>query len=376
MRGRSVPPVLSPAGEARPSAGWPLSAAAAFYPAWLVYGGLFPLAGWRDSGLSPLVFLAAGLPRYWTAFDLAANLVLYVPLGFVWARWLAFRARAPFALAGATLLAALLSVSVEVLQNWLPSRVPSNLDLLCNAAGALIGALLARRYDAAWAPRAGAAWRRHVRPNPGAEAGAILLVLWALTQLSPDGILFSSGLARSEGSAWLPLAAPERRLHLEAIAVAAHTAVVGLLACQLLNGPVFETATRIVLGALLVLSAKAVFAGLGVGFAKAFEWLTPGAQWGLLAGAAGLLALSPWSSRFRIAAMLAALAAGSAALLMLPASPYSPGAAIELRTSPVRNAVGALNTLALIWPVALAAYLIWQLLPKRAAGHDGTPGIQ
>ena len=53
--------------------------------AWLglvVYGSLHPFSGWLDKGISPLAFLEGGWPRYWTAFDLVANVAVYLPLGF------------------------------------------------------------------------------------------------------------------------------------------------------------------------------------------------------------------------------------------------------------------------------------------------------
>ena len=53
--------------------------------AWLglvVYGSLHPFSGWLDKGISPFAYLNGGWPRYWTVFDLAANVAVYVPLGF------------------------------------------------------------------------------------------------------------------------------------------------------------------------------------------------------------------------------------------------------------------------------------------------------
>ena len=53
--------------------------------AWLglvAYASLHPFAGWRDTGVSPLAFLEGGWPRYWTVFDLVANVAVYLPLGF------------------------------------------------------------------------------------------------------------------------------------------------------------------------------------------------------------------------------------------------------------------------------------------------------
>ena len=46
----------------------------------------------------------------------------------------------------AALLAGLFSFGLEALQNFLPSRVASNLDLGGNAAGALLGALAGARW--------------------------------------------------------------------------------------------------------------------------------------------------------------------------------------------------------------------------------------
>ena len=109
----------------------------------LVYGSLHPFSGWLDKGISPLAFLHGGWPRYWTAFDLAANIAVYVPFGFFLTlalHRLPGRLTAP-ALAG--LLAAALSLVLETVQNWLPSRVPSNVDLACNAIGGLLGTLAA-----------------------------------------------------------------------------------------------------------------------------------------------------------------------------------------------------------------------------------------
>ncbi|HOI52124.1 MAG TPA: VanZ family protein, partial [Azonexus sp.] len=48
----------------------------------IVYGSLHPFAGWRDNGVSPWIFLEGDWPRYWTVFDLAANVAVYLPLGF------------------------------------------------------------------------------------------------------------------------------------------------------------------------------------------------------------------------------------------------------------------------------------------------------
>jgi VanZ family protein len=67
------------------------------YALLIVYASLYPLTGWRDSGSNPLDFLAAAWPRYLHAFDLATNVLAYLPFGFLCAATLRLR---PAAAAG------------------------------------------------------------------------------------------------------------------------------------------------------------------------------------------------------------------------------------------------------------------------------------
>ena len=56
---------------------------AAAYALLIVYASLHSFAGWVDNGTAPFAWLAMGRPRYITAFDLSANVLAYVPLGFL-----------------------------------------------------------------------------------------------------------------------------------------------------------------------------------------------------------------------------------------------------------------------------------------------------
>src|SRR3569832_2644209 len=134
----------------RKTAAWPLSQA---YVARIVYASLYPFTGWRDQGVAPWAFLWSPLTKYWTAFDLAANVCGYIPLGFLLALGVLRRANPRFAaesnlaaVAIATASAALLSFFMEALQSYLPSRVPSNVDFALNALGALAGACVAAAF--------------------------------------------------------------------------------------------------------------------------------------------------------------------------------------------------------------------------------------
>src|SRR4051812_47621432 len=104
----------------RKTAAWPLSQA---YIALIVYASLYPFSGWRDQGLAAWEFLWSPWPKYWTSFDIVANVAGYMPLGFLLALSFLRRGEALFAartrlaaVAVATLSAALLALSMESLQ--------------------------------------------------------------------------------------------------------------------------------------------------------------------------------------------------------------------------------------------------------------------
>ena len=63
----------------RKTSAWPLSQLCV---ALIVYASLYPFEHWRDQGIAPWSFLWAPWPKYWTAFDVVANVLGYAPLGF------------------------------------------------------------------------------------------------------------------------------------------------------------------------------------------------------------------------------------------------------------------------------------------------------
>ena len=104
-------------------------------------------------GLSPFAYFTAPWPRYVTAFDMVVNVAGYVPFGFLAVAALRPRVRGAGAFVLAAASAALLSLVLEAAQTYLPARFASNLDLLCNLAGAALGAALALSARAVRAPR-------------------------------------------------------------------------------------------------------------------------------------------------------------------------------------------------------------------------------
>jgi len=206
------------------------------YTVLAVYGSLYPFTGWRDTGIDPFAFLFAGWPRYFTDFDLIANALAYLPFGFLWATAFMLRVPAFTAFAAATLFGAGLSLGVETIQNYLPSRVPSNLDLACNSAGSLLGATLGMRWGRELLDGGRLhAWReRRFQRGHFGDIGLLLVAFWFLTQLNPETFLFGSGNLR--GLIGLPAALPFAADHftaLETLTVAAQTFAIALIGSRL-----------------------------------------------------------------------------------------------------------------------------------------------
>ena len=165
---------------------------ALLFAAMVLYASLYPFEGWRLTGASPWSFLWAPLPRYWTRFDVLANLVGYAPLGFLLALGLLRSGWGRWAWALAVLLPLGLSLSVETVQNFLPRRVPSNLDLGLNVAGALLGAC------SAWVLERLGGLRRWTQLRsdwfaPQAYGSLVLLALWPFALLYPASVPFGLG---------------------------------------------------------------------------------------------------------------------------------------------------------------------------------------
>ena len=56
------------------------------YVALLIYASLFPFSGWTAPS-NPFGFLAPAWPHHWRRVDILINVLAYVPLGLLLARW-------------------------------------------------------------------------------------------------------------------------------------------------------------------------------------------------------------------------------------------------------------------------------------------------
>ena len=332
----------------------------AVYVALVAYASLYPLEGWRDQGIAPFAYLGAPWPRYVTGFDLAANVLGYLPFGLLGVAALYPRLRGAAAFAVAALGGLVLSLLLEAAQTYLPARVENTLDVLCNVAGAAVGAALAlpllpRLLDE------GPLRRRRLEvflPGTGTDVGLVLIGAWLFIQLNPATLLFGAGdlrdlLAVPGG----PPRTPEFFAAIEAATAAANLAAVGLLASALVTPglPVRRIFVALVLAALAVKTAA--FA-IVMRAEHVLAWLTPGAQIGLLAGlGVGFAAMGlPRTARLATAATL--LMAATALVNLAPPNPYFAATLAVWRQGHFLNFNGLTRLLTVLWPFVAIGYLI------------------
>lgn len=172
------------------------------YTLFIVYASLSPFTGWREQGLDFVKVLETPLLLSYSAFDVIVNLLAYMPLGLLVCLTLRARFNSTISLVSGVALGVLLSGGMEYLQMYLPMRTSSNLDLLANGAGTLIGALLAMSITSwVWLVARLTNWRsglfHHGREM---DFGLALLALWMFGQVNPSlpmlGNIFISETAR------------------------------------------------------------------------------------------------------------------------------------------------------------------------------------
>ena len=332
----------------------------------VAYASLYPLEGWRDHGLSALAYLGAPWPRHLTRFDVAVNVLGYIPYGFLCVAALPERLRAAAAFALSVASAAGLSLVLEAMQSYLPMRFASNIDVASNVAGAAAGAvaaltLLPQSLDE------GPVQRLRTAFLSGAEIdfGLVLLGLWLFTQLNPAALLFAAGDLRdlvvaAQGRA----RAPEFFVAIEAVTAAANLIGVGMLLSVLASPgqPVRALFVALVAAALAVKTSA--FAIL-MRAEDVFAWLTPGAQLGLIGGVAvalGAVAL-PRTARLALAAVL--LMAGTVLVNLAPPNPYLAASLKVWQQGHFLNFNGLTRLVSALWAFVALAYLIFLAARRR-----------
>ncbi len=361
---------------------------AGLYAALIVYASLYPFSGWRIPGVSLFDFLQLPWPRWWTWFDLVSNLLGYMPLGA-----LLFGARVRggtpvrVACAQAVLVAAMLSFTLETLQNFLPQRVASNVDLGSNALGALLGVGLG-----AWVHARGAVARWQAARDHwfiGRSAGALaLLMLWPVGLLFPLPVPLAMGQvlprvqevishllqATSAGpwfEEWADTAAQRSPL---TPAGELSLMILGLLAPCLLAFSVARPGWRrlvLVLGAAgLGALATTLSTALNFGPEHALAWGTPQALAALCFAVAAAAVLSHLPQRAAAALGLVALTALVTVVAQAPSDPYFAQSLQDWEQGRFIRFHGAGRWVGWLWPYAAIAYLMLRVSGRDADRED------
>ena len=351
---------------------WPLSLA---FIALIIYASLYPFTDWRNQGLSPLIYLTAPLPKYWTGFDVAANVLGDAPLGFLLTLASLRRGHIKWAMLLAVLGAFLLSFTMETLQSYLPSRIPSNVDLALNILGAALGA------GSAWAlEKLGALGRwsrfRERWLAPDARGAMALLVLWPAALLFPAAVPMGLGqvferleMALAEALAGTPFLVwlPVREIELQPLVPLAELVCValGALIPLLLGYGVVRSVWRRAVFAALTLGAgvvvSALSAALSYGPEHAWAWLNLPVRAGLTLAAVLALMLLPLGRRGAAAFALLALVIQLSLLNHSPASAYFAQTLQTWEQGRFIRFHGLVQWLGWLWPYAALLYLLEML---------------
>lgn len=359
------------------SSAWPL---ALLYAALIVFASLYPFEGWRDQELSWWAVLTQPLPpQYWTGFDVGSNIAGYLPLGFLLGLGAVRSGAARWAVLLALGLGSALSLGMEVLQLYLPRRVPSNLDWLLNSLGALLGGTLAWLLHLLGGVQRWAVFRQRWLGDADA-GGTALLLLWPWALLFPAAVPLGLGqvlphlevgLAQwLEGSAyahWLPLRhAPAQALtplgYLFCVAV-------GVLAPCLLTHLLVRQPWRRMVAALVWtvvgVGVTALSCALGYGPANAWAWLSPPALLGLAVGLGLAWVLAVLSWRWSAVVALVGLALQLGALNQAPQSAYFAQTLQLWEQGRFVQFYGLGQWLGWLWPYATLVYAAARLTQRR-----------
>jgi VanZ family protein len=377
-------PDTPPAAEAVPATPSTFARAGLLmYGVLIVYASLYPFTGWHDMGLPFWGYLFAPLPHYWTVFDVATNVIGYSPFGLLVVFALYPQVRGIPAALLAILSGIALSGSMEALQTFLPNRVSSNLDLLTNFTGTCIGAFAGLLLSRTFLEQSRLLQLRRQWFVHDASRGLIVIGLWPLAQIYPQGYLFGHGqimpLLSDWASRWLDtpidlemlfrhdmlLSVQEYWLAETIITACGLTGALLTLSCMLRR-----PAPRVTLMLSLVLAAfvvKALASALVFDPENALAWLTPGAEGGVLIAAMMMagLAYAPPGAQRRLAAI--SLLVSFVAVNLVPANPYFVATLQAWIQGKFLNFNGAARFLSLCWPF----FALWFLLhPMHRLKHQ------
>lgn len=332
----------------------------AAYTLLILYVSLSPFSGWQEQGLTLYDVFTSPLGLTYTTFDAVLNCLAYIPFGAL----LALTLRSHFSSVTSMLLAifaaSALSCSMEFLQMYLPSRTSSNVDVITNSLGGLLGALLAWSIAArAWFARI-VAWREELFWRArSVDFGLALTLLWMFAQINPSlpmlGNVFITDAAHR-----IFAVQPEQVFNIwESAAVALNLLMMGLLMQTLLRVRHHAIVALVLILALVGL-AKFISAAVLLKSWALLLWLNGEAMLGIVVGL-----LLMWFARslhgerlFWLITSIALIYVVLAFGVLDSGTPSSALALFEWRYGHMRNYNGLSQTLSVMFPLLLGLYLL------------------
>jgi VanZ family protein len=339
----------------------------------IVDASLQPFRDWRSPPEEILHFLFAPWPRYITLPDVVVNFAAYVPLGLLLSTVFGARYGPARGAVAATLAAALLSLAMEAVQMFLPARIASNVDLLANSLGALVGAMAAPLLapSRVLGGRIHTARRRLFLEGLPADAGLVIVGLWLITQLHPTAQLFGAGAVRATlelpsyftHTPWLALSG-------EAVVVLLNLLGVGLMLSALTR----ESERRMLVIGTVIATALGfkILNAAALGQASApFAWLTPGVMLGLCAGWLLLWGAVRLPRPAQLAVSAVCIVAATVAINLAPDNPYHsvPPRLLARGASHFLNFSGIVGALSELWPLLAIGFLAYALTARKPDGE-------
>ena len=334
---------------------------ATLYGLAIVYASLQPFLNWMAPIPGAPYFLFASWPPRWVRYDLIANMMAYLPLGF-FVGLIPRRGAGSRRLVVAVFTGAVLSLAMESLQMFLPTRDASTADMIANAGGAALGGLLAALF--ARSPNASrslsSARERWFLPGAAGDIGLSLLVIWLAVQANPGIPLF----AAMYDAAARPFSGPVPT-DLAAMLVESAQSAFQLLGVGLVVALLMRERTYVAGAVLLLIGAAAIVKGVAalvlLNPAVGEHWLTPGVALGVAAGSL-LLALAirlPRSAQVTLATI--ALLSSLLATLFVPDLLFAraPLSLFNVSYGHLLNFNGLTHTVLLLWPAVASAFLFW-----------------
>jgi VanZ family protein len=334
---------------------------AAGYAFLIVYASLSPFTNWQEQGLEFAAVLRSPLVQTYSWFDAVSNLVAYFPFGLLLGMALRARLGATLSVLFASIIGLLLSGSMEYLQLYLPNRTSSNMDLITNGLGCLVGALLAISI----VPRAWFSWLTHwhsqlFRRGHDVDFGLALVFLWMFGQSNPSlpmlGNVFITHLAQ-QPFAPLPL---EPLDWLESVAVALNFLMLGGLFLTLLRERRHAVAALMTTLCSIAL-IKFMTAAMLLKSWALLLWLNSEALLGIAIGVILLMGLGTISRR-KLNLPVASITVLYLILTNFILDDVAPSAAMPLyqwRYGHLLNYNGLSDTISLIFPLLLLFY-VWR----------------